>query len=1403
MSGRTYLKKRILLRGESDGGFFKREFTIKRKVSEGASCICYEAEHRNSGRGILKEFYPRDAYSLERDGRGQLINSPEFGDANERFLEAEMEYVEPLEMLLDVRKSGENKDLDTFIPAFEIYHGCDDAGNIVGTTYIWTPEPKLETFDKICDDIHKHPGVRPEYKLVTVLTAVNSLTKCICSLHKAGLVHRDIKPSNFGFKKFGGELLTQTLSMFDVDSICSVYDKRDVMGTRGYMEPEAAFGDITNQTDIYAIGATLFHAIIVTDETRNGCFLYQEDYYDSLQEMVAESELIRASEANSHPRLRSILVKILRRCLCGRGERYGNCEELLDDLESAIFYALPSEISKTHQRGGRWILTDAEKSLDANKEKNSFLAIQYHLFENPLYQYCPTKDRAINVFLFGFGSYGQKFLDACLQDGQIRNKKLNVTVITDEETDKDLYLSERPELADFFNIGKSLKNSEDTYGNVSFKFAKLEPDNREKVIQGILMDQYDAGWPHYIFISLGDDALNYAAAKACKDVVELLKELVDETGNCSINYVCETENRSGRKDCGIVPLYINGDIKKSRLYPEIERMAFNTHLIWEKNLDIDYKATREDYMKTYNHDACVSNVLSLKYKLDSVGIDLGSCTDEDMRRAASEFGEKVANARIRNELIWTEHRRWVVEKLCLGWTRLRDLDECAYGMTKDEKHKRHICIVKSRPDQMLAEGYDCSRWDNMSNNQLEKLDELDRLSVRLHRMYKKVAGSRKKDNPLSGDIIAGIREKIEGNREATAAFQEWYASLKNIWTGDSEKLRLYKGLKNNFLAAAGNLPGEKGQSVREQVKIFEREFYPIMASMEYRDWKQGDVALVDNIPFVLTYTKKACLVIPFLTGDNSRVFGNVAAPMVVNPEKIIYLYHVREDKDERDLKKTLPYVIEFMDKKHIRAAVEFIIIYAASMSARLNKDLEGELRRVGNGRVRQVKRIVLDGDETIYDALCPYLKKRSLGKRFFAIEKNNMGISENLDGAGFYREFPHYSFDPYRMKFVDVHDCDMLNYIRKSPYITVADMFALRGAVGDNKCNQPEFFEDYGSLWKMYRQNSSVWKRLCSILGDYSDKHDILASFKNVSRKDREANGQTYNYIIPFACKRSVENIISVLKTHEIVSKESRVSAFATDSCKVKIVDLCNCRSEYDKLLSKVYALMCSDAVEAYYDHKSSKVLVKFDNLEVVGVDISADNGGRTGELKDLLNFFKEKGYIMNLSKDKRSFTYATRQIKELMTTAGKMLEVYVYHKAKELGKFDDVESGYEVEWGGRKDRDEYPLKNEMDCILTKGFRSLVVECKARTNLEQEFYQQVGTLAGKFGINTKAVLIADTQEKDFYDNVANNKMQRERGEEYGILTIWRPEEIDDIGNMLLAVIDGTYQAKAYMRGGSQ
>lgn len=1389
MKEKKYLKTEILLCGESNGTRFPRTFKILKKLNDGASVVCYEARHEHSGNGILKEYYPEDNYGLRRNADGQLICDPEFPDARERFRKSEKEYVEAYKQLLEAKQDSTGKDLSTFIPAFEIYNGCDNDCNIIGTTYIWTPDPELETFDTICDDIHKHPAIEPERKMVVALHAVRNLTKCISALHEAGFYNRDVCPANFGFIKRGGETLTETVSLFDINNICSAYDvSLESVGHPGFIEPESKTLPAKNVTDIYSIGATLFNAIIITDEVKKLDYLYDESFYDRLNELVDNSKLVQASEANSHPGLRSFLTKILQKTLCNRDDRYEDCETLLADLDKALYYALPSEIAKKFISGQKWTLVDAEKSLDIHQEKNSYLALQYLLYKKePLYRYISENQNDINVLLIGFGNYGRKFLDICLQSGQIPGKTLNVTVVSDSSVDKNQYLSERPALDKFFDVDDSLAGGSGSYGNLRFEVMELSRNDKQKnfrIIQDIMSDRPDHNQPQYVFIALGEDPLNRSAALSCREAADVLGI------QCVVSFAFEGETAEYKQPKVLLtPVFVNEDTTKVPEYAEVERMAFNVHLIWEKNLNIDYRKVRADFRKTYNHDSCVSNVLSLKYKLHSIGIDLEQM---DFDQAAKQFYVKGysggnKNNAVKNELICIEHRRWVTEKICGGWTCLEDLNECAGGVTKDERRKKHVCIVRSEPDQKLSPIKE-KDWDTISKSDLADMDELDRMSVELHRMYVQKARQIRKENLLSGHSLEVVRKLSEGHRATKSAFLEWESCLKDIWYGDSGKVRLYKSLKNTLIKTADVFSKEKKKAIVDQIKAFETMFYPIFASSEYRNYKQDDVQLIDNIPFILTYSESTVMVVPFeYDEDNTSLFRDTAAATVVNPSRILYLCYVNNAGSLKNIKNCLPYISQYMKKKYFRSAVEFIITYTPPAAQLFETDQLEEFSRLTDGRVQRVKLLEVEKRSEIAQKLSEYLETRSSGKRIFAIENNDSNLSGMLEGGHVYERFSSYSFDMSSRKFFDVNGCEAFTYIQKDPYITVTDMMSSRMASPDS-ISQPEFYNDYNELWQKYKSSPVAWKLLYNTLGDYTVKHDVLVQFPKISYRDVKPTAEEYPYIIPFTCRHSFEKILAFLKEKGIVEQESRIRNYTTDSCEVIIRDKKDNRKQFDKLFSNPYKLLRSEDVSIHSDSRGIEASITFDDLIVDGVDIT---GGKSAEERELLTYFNKKGFITNLipSGDKVSFTFATKQIKNLLTSAGRILEVYAYHKAKETGQFDDVVSSYELEW------EDPSVTNEFDCILTKGFTTLFVECKARPEISQEYYYKLSGLADKFGINANAVLIADTMEKNGSDIAEANAVQRKRGNEMGVVTVWEPGEISNIGMTLLSIINGKYKSK--------
>ena len=1377
MEKRSELKGNIVLWGESDGGLFSRTFTVHRVIQRGASAISYEASHKGSGIGVLKEFYPRWAEGVERNPSGQLTCSEAWACA--RFHDAQEEYLAPYRQLLSLRQKEEGRALAAFLPPFELYRGGADCGGLKAA-YLWTPEPKLETFEHICQEIRRRPRSRPEYALVLILNAIRSLTQCIQILHAAGLVHRDINPSNFGFVKRGDEPLTQSISLFDINTICSVYKSyREIVGTPGYMEPEAGRAPASNQTDLYAIGATLFQAVVIPGPGETAELDWRIEP-EKLRRLVDTSQLIQASEANSHPRLRGTLIRILRRCLCTRDSRYADCEELLEDLNTALYYALPSGMAEKNRGEERWVLANMKRALDVRSARSVTAALQDHLYRQPLFRWCGSEG-TLRVLIIGFGGWGQKFLDLCLQVGQIPRRNLEVRLASDEPEDWSFYLEERPALPDFFAVdGSPAGRAEEPYGRISFQTVKLAREDRAQnaaVLRELLAPCGNE--PCYVLIALGADKFNQQAAVACRQAAKALRL------KCCISYAWEGEPDTASRGRGLYPVCLASKLRDD-LGDQLERMAFNVHLVWQKDQDVDSRAVRAAFLKRYNHDSCISHALSLKYKLYSVGIDLEALGPEESARRFAAVG--LEDGALKNQLICAEHRRWVTEKLCAGWRRLEPLTDCLRVGTRCEQEKRHVCMVTSRPDQKLAEnfsGQKLSKWDQ-GQEELEELDELDRMSVELHRLYMKQAETARQQSLFPSAALEELQSRLSGSAEAVPLLQEWSACARELWNGERNKVTLYRGRLDALLQTVRQLSGTESAVLTAQIQALDAIFAPAVAAMEYRDYKQDDIALVEQIPYLLTYTQAISLAVPLSLGDNTAVFANVAAAAVVDPERLILLDWLEEEVWDEKRKEALSYLSAYLDKKRLRARVELLVVQTQKGKDQDVSLLEKELNSCTAGRVRKVRWLHVADSQQLVPALLHQLNLRR-GKGVLALERNCTQLSAFLQGAGFYEHFPCYRFDCAGLRFIHTKDCDLFRYISRKPSIQVSDLSAFRRSRSMRSC-QPEFFSDYQRLWRQYRAMTPTWKQMCQILREHSEKQDVIAVFS------RPAAGggapATYRYLLPASCGAGAGKVLDALVRAGTAAGDSRVSGLTTGSCEVVVSDQWVQREPYDQLFSRPWMLLEKESLKICPDTRTHRVRVCFDNLQVRNVQI--DPTRREAILK-LLNFFAGIGYLSGLCVRDGGvdFTYATRAVKQLLTTAGRMLEVYVYHKAKETGQFDDVVSGLELEWK------QAGAANEFDCVLTLGFTSLFVECKARAELDQEFYYKISELTRRFGINARAVLVADTRECRFYDSAARNQTQRERGAQMGVITIWDQKEIDDIGNTLLRVIQGDYVPKEW------
>lgn len=332
----------------------KETFTITQTKDRGASVICYDVKRSDNSHGILKEFCPENSSSLIRNEKGYLIHQS--GSENSSFKEHMKMYVDSYQLILDAVTKED--DLATIFPDVEIYYSPEEK-NSDRTVYIWTKEPPRITFETFCKNIRNDHDSIAEDKLLRILKAILSLTECVGIIHCAGFIHRDIKPGNFGFLTRRSKIMEDSISLFDVDTVCSVFKAADLsdIGSPGFHEPELMYQPADNQTDIYSIGATLFHAIIVTEETSENGYFYNDELYDDIEELVYHSEIVKLVLKNVPNDFTELLVTVLKKSLCARRNRYLSCEDMSKDIDRAVKQIQPvvTNLQNNSARKGKWI----------------------------------------------------------------------------------------------------------------------------------------------------------------------------------------------------------------------------------------------------------------------------------------------------------------------------------------------------------------------------------------------------------------------------------------------------------------------------------------------------------------------------------------------------------------------------------------------------------------------------------------------------------------------------------------------------------------------------------------------------------------------------------------------------------------------------------------------------------------------------------------------------------------------------------------------------------------------------------------------------------------------------------------------------------------------------------------
>ena len=342
----------------------------------------------------------------------------------------------------------------------------------------------------------------------------------------------------------------------------------------------------------------------------------------------------------------------------------------------------------------------------SNNKKDYTGTIQNLLYCYPLYDH--VNKEKVNILVFGYSDVTEKFVDFAFEMAQVNGYKLNITIISNDAGAKNKYLKERPAFCKFFSVDD--ESIEDDYGTLSFTNNSFE--NIEDDISEILLNNNGDRYA-YLFIGHDNDELNSEIAKVCADCRELLD------ANFVINCVSETENVVN----GINYIHRDDSIEKHKDYKVLKSMAFNCHLVWNNSKMLDMRKLQRQFQSNYNYVSCLSYVISLVYKLASIGIDfLDPTAPEKFDRLINS--KMPADKKIVEDMVANEHKRWNVNMICRGFKTAKSMEKFISGI-ESKANGYHPCLVRGSGTQ----GLNTDEWRKKNHEKWNDAKEKELMAI--------------------------------------------------------------------------------------------------------------------------------------------------------------------------------------------------------------------------------------------------------------------------------------------------------------------------------------------------------------------------------------------------------------------------------------------------------------------------------------------------------------------------------------------------------------------------------------------------------------------------------------------------------------------------------------------------
>ncbi|MCF0261120.1 MAG: hypothetical protein HUJ54_14765, partial [Erysipelotrichaceae bacterium] len=434
-----------------------------------------------------------------------------------------------------------------------------------------------------------------------------------------------IQESSFGFSVRNHRILFEDVLLLNLNDLICI----DVMSLENLEK--------LKMENLKSIGRILCSLLGMNPEQTDA--VYRSGSRREAEEIIRNSSLFQQYGLPAESAVMDQLSAAVCKTAGFDGSKHSSLLQLNQHLMMLEALLLSCQSGISFKRGFGLEIADKQK----NRTNQVHEAFQYLLYKRPLYLWQKEKDTQLyEVILAGFGPDMQTFLDVLLETAQSMNQKPAVQIWETEALikEKEAYLKARPALSQFFLIegmeDQLNGNPEDAYGSICFHSFPNGPMSEAAA-------QMIGRTPNvrYICIGLENEEENEQLAKQFSQL--------PQGQNVSVN----VQSIQSKKDFENIH-YVNleENIRDQNEFQELERMAFNAHLVWSGTLNTDLKRKREQFDEEYYHSACLSSVLSIQYKLHMLGISL----ENGAAKAAVEFQKLMKDQDdLKKELTCIEH----------------------------------------------------------------------------------------------------------------------------------------------------------------------------------------------------------------------------------------------------------------------------------------------------------------------------------------------------------------------------------------------------------------------------------------------------------------------------------------------------------------------------------------------------------------------------------------------------------------------------------------------------------------------------------------------------------------------------------------------------------------------------